>query len=1539
MFILVTCLLYALVKSAETQLVPEKLPSATENICTIKDVNHASLTVDGYLALCFESDCDLASVTDVLAINYGTNQTIKMTHSTEYPRLYYSKLSSYIAASPMLVQVTYPQYSFKGFVPVSLYRTPCLITGNIAAGTYQQTLYIYPRNFSISKDSQQIYCDTYLEPHIAVSMGGTTLNCVYHEYYYSCALSGSSVTGDISIASIYSASPITIKSSDVKSFTKLCFTENQNTNDESSYSFYASLYNKSNQTTVVVRHPYLSSAASSANNDCLPLAYNCAYDGMPMNRFSYHLTAMYTGKKPVNGNIDPVTITCYLNSTLKMDRTINNIPVKEEYLCFHSFIVTEKAMDTSVTSLDDMFVISNMNIELTPFLINIQDNEKTCTLLPNTYLKMNTTIFQKNYTNYAFNYQMDSTGQKNVSLIALTNIYLDITHLYMLLPQYISDSDSGDVTLDTYQGVPIFDFLSYITDNCYATDEVCYYCIDNVLYVSTQNYCNPPHPPDSLNISLYDASGSSSELKLNKYSTVAGQNYIHNYTEAGNNEVCTAKPYFSIDQYQYAGVYLFINDKFPINMAIQLTNTYCSLMDPAFNYQAQLFETTLYFEGLCKLDGYCFEDVHSYAHQPLKLIGTTEDTNPVIKTPTYKYSVSSIIGSDMPYLIGLRKCIRPDEITKSNLDTLSMVLPRFYDYHYLYFQSPMAYTINWNNQTRPLVLNYTRSCIEAPNYSNASWYVEMIEASDWGILVLGITGNICSSNGIDVMITFFAVYTDTTTQQSVEQPVLTGFMTMVDTSSASHKYHIKDSNLWSSYLSLRDKPDATFYANLTFKYTFFTEKKYYIPVSRVTEPCIVRTLTTRLLEIDYSTSILETYNQEGCYMLSDYVYLVLPATSSSAQAKLIETNMKDIVILEELLLNSFYSLEDVWAFLDSTNIIDIAAAIEWSESNIPRLQLKTAHTRTSEAWGRYPSSDPISENTTTFEAEITTMFNMRHSSIDTHALAPILYKYWRLAISTLPLVDINNATIKGSDMPKIPLPLTLKLSAVRASIPDYSSFPTLTEQLKKDLNTEMSTTIITNQNKYNVSGLLNSKVISFSIGKTIYYNVTPLSFYQYNNFIMLVITLGNSTNKKSHIDDDILIMQSPIYTPFLLSSDTFDTQVEVVDDYLTVYCSSCILYDQVIYVNNLNLIKLISRSNVQSLPVYLSTRSSVSAVRYNYSYTFRVGASVTASDLSFYFPIYAKNMSLPTQFITNVCFITGYIKAYLKSNRLFVLFDLVDCVDMRPDSIFFTLRIKSSVDSELVTQLGIGNKILHSFNENENWVSYEHLFYKDVDVNTDLLERLASNSTLEVVLRALISNTVVTRVVPMDTSSYSIEEQYWLIYLVVWIDIVAILSVCTWVIIRTYRRRHLRKELIDLANYELSKNPILYKCTEDSFPKYMNGCGINHPMLALYVLSKKNWSVEDIARVCKTTPKIIDAWKESVKSFLDGHEKDSRRRKSVLEKMKQKLMVEERRKNMKSKVPAQHMKKNKKEDMSSKTCSTDKLLSTDSGIVPAHSQL
>lgn len=48
---------------------------------------------------------------------------------------------------------------------------------------------------------------------------------------------------------------------------------------------------------------------------------------------------------------------------------------------------SQKPMNNSVTSLNDMFIISNMKIELTPFLLNIQDNETTCTLLPNTYLK------------------------------------------------------------------------------------------------------------------------------------------------------------------------------------------------------------------------------------------------------------------------------------------------------------------------------------------------------------------------------------------------------------------------------------------------------------------------------------------------------------------------------------------------------------------------------------------------------------------------------------------------------------------------------------------------------------------------------------------------------------------------------------------------------------------------------------------------------------------------------------------------------------------------------------------------------------------------------------------------------------------------------------------------------------------------------------------------------------------------------------------------------------------------------------------------
>lgn len=216
-------------------------------------------------------------------------------------------------------------------------------------------------------------------------------------------------------------------------------------------------------------------------------------------------------------------------------------------------------------------------------------------------------------------------------------------------------------------------FLSLIScptprKNCYAIDQIRYYCVNNVFYVSTQKFCNPPSPPDSLTISLYDASGPSHTLKLDKYSSVSGQNYIHNYTAAGNNEICTAKPYFSVDKYQYGGIYLFINPQFPVNLAIELTATYCSLMDPAFDYQVQLFETTLYFQGLCKLDGYCFEDIYSYTPKPLQLIPNNATPVSPIETPRYKYFVSSIIGSDMPYLISLRTCSRSDEIKQAFLE-------------------------------------------------------------------------------------------------------------------------------------------------------------------------------------------------------------------------------------------------------------------------------------------------------------------------------------------------------------------------------------------------------------------------------------------------------------------------------------------------------------------------------------------------------------------------------------------------------------------------------------------------------------------------------------------------------------------------------------------------------------------------------------------------------------------------------------------------------------------------------------------------------
>ncbi|EFO62822.1 Hypothetical protein GLP15_725 [Giardia lamblia P15] len=1542
MFTSVICLLYSLTKSTKVQLVPKSFPNAAEKICATSDIEHASLTVDNYFTVYFKDTCNLDSITKVILFNYGTNQTIQLTHTVTYPRLYYSQLTSYMASSPMFLQIIYPHYSFSGLIPVSLHRTPCLIADNIVAGTYEQTLYIYPKNFSVPMGPEQIYCDTYLNPHLAISVSGTALNCVFHEYYYSCALSSGSISSDITILSIYNTSPIIISSSDVKQFTKLCFTESPDTNSDSTYSFYTSVYSKNNQTTLVVRHPYLSTVTPPtppANTDCLPLICNCTYDGVLMNRFSYHLTANYTGKKPTQSTAEAVTITCSINSTKTIERKITSPPIEDKYVCFHSFVVAEKPMNSSVTSLNDMFIISNMKVELTPFLLNIQDSEATCTLLPNTYLKINTTIFQKNYTNYAFNYQMDATNQNSVSLIALTNIDPSISNLYMLLPQYLSDGDAGDITLDTYQGVPIFDFLSYTTENCYALDQIRYYCVNNVLYVSTQNFCSPPNPPDSLNISLYDASGPSQTLKLNKYSSVSGQNYIHNYTAVGNNEICTAKPYFSTDKYQYAGIYLFINPKFPVHIAIELTATYCSLMDPAFDYQVQLFETTLYFQGLCKLDGYCFEDIYSYTIKPLQLIPNSENPTSPIETPRYKYFVPSIIGSDMPYLINLRTCSRSDEIKTSNFGAPAVGLLGVHDYFYSYFQSPMAHEINWNNQTRQMILNYTRSCIEAPAYSNATWYVQLIESFNWGILVLGITGGLCSSNGIDVIVTFFAVYTDLNTQRIIEQPILTEPMTLVDTLSASHKYHIRNNDIWESYLKLKTTTDAIFYANLTFKYTFFTTEKYYIPISNVTEPCIVRTLTTKLLEIDYSTTILEIYSQETCYMLSDYVYLVLPVVSLTQQAALLEKNLKEIVVLEELLLNSFYSLEDVWAFIDNTNVIDIAVAIEWSESSIPRLQLKTTHARTPETWERYSSRESPSGNTVVSEDEIMTMFNMRHSSLDMHALAPSLYKYWRLATTTLPLLNtsVGEETNKGTSMPTIPLPLTFKLSTIHSFIPDYSVFPTLAEQLKKDLNTDLSTDIITNQAKYNVSGLLGSKVISFSVGKTIFYNATPLSFYQYNNFIMLVLTLGNSTNKQSNVDTNILIMQSPIYTPFLLLSNAFETQVEVIDDYLTIYCPSCILYDQVLYVTDLHLIELISRSNVQSLPVYLSTRAPVNAVRYNYSYTIRIGVQMNQSNVSFHFPIYNKNMSLSTQFIPNVCFINGYMKACLKSNKLFILLELVNCIDMRPSSIVFTLTAKENLEPEVALQLGAGNKVLTTINENENWVSYIHIFNDDKDVNASLLMELATNNILNVVLRASIGNTLVTRLMPIDITLFSVEEQYWVIYLIIWIAIIIILSMCTWVIIKAYRLRNLKREIITLANHELSRNPALYRDIENSFHRYMNENGISHSLLALHVLLKVDWSIDEIAQECKTIPKVIGGWEENLKGFLSENDRADKRRKSALEKMKHKLMTAERRKNMQRKTSNLFIKRNKKRGIPPQTHSVDNLLSTDSEMVHSNS--
>lgn len=1544
MFALIICLLHVLTKSTKVQLAPKNFPAAVEKICATSDIEHVSLTVDNYFAVYFKETCDLSSVTKLVVLNYGTNQTIQLTHTATYPRLYYSQFTSPIAASPMFLQIIYPHCSFGGFIPVSLHRTPCLITGNIVAGIYEQSLYIYPGNFSVLMGTGKVYCDTYLNPHLTITVSGTALDCIFYEYYYSCPLSSGTLSSDITIFSIYNTSPIVIASSSVKQFTKHCFTESPDTNSDSTYSFYTSVYSKSNQTVLVVRHPYLSTVTpppspAPANTDCLPVMHKCTYNGVLMNRFNYHLTANYTGKKPTQSAAEAVTIVCNINSTKTMERKIASPPVEDKYVCFHSFVVAEKPMNTSVTSLNDMFIISNMKIELTSFLLNIQDNETTCTLLPNTYLKINTTIFQKNYTNYAFNYQMDVTGQDNVSLIALTNIDPGVSNLYMLLPQYMSDRDAGDITLDTYQGVPIFDFLSYTTKNCYATDQIRYYCVNNVLYVSTQKFCNPPSPPDSLTISLYDASGPSHTLTLNKYSSVSGQNYIHNYTAAGNNEICTAKPYFSVDKYQYGGIYLFINPQFPVNLAIELTATYCSLMDPAFDYQVQLFETTLYFQGLCKLDGYCFEDIYSYTPKPLQLIPNNESPVSPIETPRYKYFVSSIIGSDMPYLISLRTCSRSDEIKTSTLGAPAVGMSTVHDYFYSYFQSPMAHEINWNNQTRHMILNYTRSCIEAPNYSNATWYVQLIEASNWGILVLGITGGLCSSNGIDVTVTFFAVYTDSNTQNMIEQPILTEPMTLTDTLSASHKYHIKNTDIWQSYLNLKNKDGVTFYANLTFKYTFFSTEKHYIPISTVTEPCIVRTLTTKLLEIDYSTSILETYDQGGCYMLSDYVYLVLPLTSSKQQAALLEENLKELVVLEELLLNNFYSLEDVWAFIDSTNVMDIAAAIEWSKSSIPHLQLKANRARTSETWERHSSGEYPTGNTATFEAEIITMFNMRNSSLDMRVLAPSLYKYWRLATTTLPLLNtsLGERTIKGSAMPALPLPLSFRLSTIRSFIPDYSVFPTLAEQLKKDLNTDLSTDIITNQAKYNVSGLLSSKVINFTIGKTILYNATPLSFYQYNNFIMLVLTLGNSTNKQSNVDTNILIMQSPIYTPFLLLSDASETQVETIDDYLTIYCPSCILYDQVLYVTDLHLIEFISRSNIQSLPVYLSTRAPVNAVRYNYSYTIRIGVQINQSNVSFRFPIYNKDISLSTQFIPNVCFINGYMKACLKSNKLFILLELVNCIDMRPSSIVFTLVAKEDLEPAVAMQLGVRNKALTTINENENWVSYAHLFDDDKDVNASLILMLATNNTLDVVLRASIGNTLVTRLVPIDVTLFSIEEQYWVVYLIIWIAMISGLSMCTWVIIKTHRLRSLKRKIITLANYELTRSPTLYRSIENSFQKHINENGISHSLLALHVLLKRDWSIDEIAQECQTTPRVISGWKENLKGFLDGHDRADKRRASALEKMKHKLMVAERRKNMQRKTSIQFLKKSRRKGMPSQTHSTDNLLSTDSEMTHPNS--
>lgn len=1528
-------------KGAYVQTPMEPLSDTTEKICTIENIKHASLTVDGYFAFCFIKGCDLTTITKITAINYATNQTIEMQHDTDkHPRLYYSKLNSYMAASPMFVKVEYSQYSFKGFVPISLHRTPCLTGGNIVAGVYEQTLYIYPKNFSIAKGSDQIYCDAYLEPHLLIREGETKLDCTYYEYYYACALSSSTVSSDIKIASIYDSSPITIKSGEVKSFTKLCFTDNQDNNVKSTYSFYASVYNKTNQTTLVLHHPYLSGTAPQApSSDCLPVVHNCTYDGTPMNRFNYHWTTIYTGKKMSKGLLEPVTITCYINSTKRVDRTINNIPIDEKYLCFHSFVVAEKAMNNSVTSVDDMFTLSNMNIELTTFLMNIQDKEPGCTLLPNTYLKINTTIFQKNYTNYAFNYQMDKTGQGNASLMSLTNIKLNISNMYVLLPQYASDKAVGDITPDTYQGAPIFDFLSHITDNCYAIDQVRYYCVNNVLYVSTQNYCDPPKPPESINISLYDKDGPQNNLKLDNFKTVAGKNYIHNYTADNQNEVCTAKPYFSIDKYQYAGIYLFINEKFPIHIPVELTNNYCSLMDPAFDYQVQIFETALYFKGLCKLDDYCFEDSYSYANKPLELIGTTEDNSSPNQSPLYKYLVSSIIGSDLSYLIGLRRCSRLDVIKKDALEASDTGLSPPNDYYYLYFQSHMSNGIQWNNQTQHVILNYTRSCIEAPTYANTTWQVQLIDASTWGILVLSIPGSICSSNGIDVSITFFVVYTNPDSRTKTEQAIFTKPMTLVDTLSASHKYHINDKNMWSSYIDLRDKPDAVFYANLTFTYTFFTQEKHYVPISHVKEPCIVRTLTTRLLEIDYSASILETYNQENCYMLSDLVYLVLPATSSNDRAVTIEKNIKDIVVLEELLLNSFYSLEDVWAFINSTNVIDIAVTIEWNKSIVPQLQLKANHARAPDVWRRYSSKDFSPESPAASEVDITTMFSMRNSTIDVHMLAPLLYKYWSLTISTLPLVNITKEGGEGDSMTQTPLPATFKLPTVQVSMPDYDKFPTLTDQLKQDLNTDLSAKIITEQIKYNVSGLLNSKVISFSIGKTLFYNTTPLSFYQYNNFIMLVITLGNSDNKKSNKDTDILIMQSPIYTPFLLISDAFETQVEIVDDYLTIYCPSCILYDPVLRLTNFSLISFIARSNVQSLPVYLSTRTSVNAIRYNYSYTFRIGTHATVSDISFRFPVYDKNMTLAAQLIPNVCFLNGYMNAYLKSNKLFIIFELVNCTDIRPSSVFFTLTVKKKGKSQTGTQLGYPNKKLYNLNENDNWVSYVYIFDHDIDVNTTLLDELASSNNLEVTLKASISNTLVTRVIPVDKTSFSIEEQHWWLYLVTWSCLVIILSACSWVLVRAYNRRLIKKDIINLANYELSRSLSLYRQIEETFKKYINENGVEHPMLALHILLKRNWSTTDIAKECKTSPLIINRWKGSIKTFIENCEKSEMKRAQAFEKMKHKIMQEERRKNMKSKSLMLFSKKSKKKGKSLQTGSTENLLSTDSAIMRTRSQL